>query len=190
MIILYSLVDLKIDLNSLNDVKQEEHDNQIWGVEQNIKDELWIGNNNSVIQYDIENNSTLTHIFSRKPRPIFWTILRSQEGRWWAGGFKKELYISNFPQNDSLFLFKKYNEFEEFKEARVNHLLEEGEYIWVSTTLGLYLIHKEKGVVKQYNAEAPENFRLPVVPVHLLYKDAAKCLLVGFQFRRFDTVQR
>ena len=163
----------KVDLNNLDELEINEKNITIWGADQHIKNELWVGDNSSIVQLKSGNSSESKRIPSPLYRPFFWTILRTQEGQWWAGSFnQKGIYTSNFPQNDSLFKFKEYNEFEEFKEIRINHLLEDGQHIWASTPFGLYLIHKEKGIVKKYNSDTSKKFRLPVLHVHFSYKDS------------------
>jgi signal transduction histidine kinase/DNA-binding response OmpR family regulator/ligand-binding sensor domain-containing protein len=163
----------KVNLENQEEFNIREKKRTIWSVEQNIKDELWIGESSTIEQLDPKNNSVLKRISSVLKNPIFWTIVRSKEGQWWAGSLNdRGLYTSNFPANDSLFQYEKYNEFEELKELKINHLLEDGAYIWSSTPFGLYLIHKEKGILKKYNSDSPKGFRLPVLHVHFSYKDS------------------
>jgi signal transduction histidine kinase/CheY-like chemotaxis protein/ligand-binding sensor domain-containing protein len=163
----------KVNLVNQDKVEIEVGKGSIWGVEQNLKNELWVGSNNGVTQLSAAKNTILKSIPSRFGRPFFWTILKSKEGQWWTGTYIKGLFISNSPKNDSLFLYQKYNGFEELRDVRVNHLLEDGNYIWASTPIGLYLIHKEKGILKKYNSVAPAISRLPVNHTHFLYKDEA-----------------
>ena len=49
--------------------------------------------------------------------------------------------------------------------------MEDGNYIWASSVLGLYVIHKEKGVVQKYNATNNAPFQLPINEVYFLHKD-------------------
>lgn len=163
----------KVNLSNQNKVEKIREKGSIWSIEQDIKNELWIGSNKDIIQFDTAKNTSLKSISSRFYGPIFWTILKSKEEQWWAGTYFKGLFTTNFPHHDSLFVYEKYNEFEELKEVRINHLLEDGRYIWASTTIGLYLIHKEKGILKKYNSDAVAAFQLPIHHTHFLYKDPA-----------------
>ena len=164
----------KISLNqpNLSEVRNGEN-GQIMGVEQQIKDELWIGNQNSIARIDVTTNEVKQVIPSSFFKPKFWTIVKSKEGQWWAGGLTQKLMTSHFPNHDSLFLFTQYNEFTALSKKSINHLLEDDDYIWASSPIGLYLIHKKKGVIQRYHSEAESAFQLPINHVHFLYKDAA-----------------
>ena len=162
----------KIPLNQPDNIEERGDDGVILSVEPNLKNELWVSNRKSIAEIDVKANTVKQVIPSKLDKSCsFWTILKTQEGQWWAGDFNSGLYKTNLPQNDSLSLFNQFNEFEELRKMRITQLVENGKYIWACSPIGLYLIHKEKGVVRKYNSEAKEAFRLPTEHVHFLYKD-------------------
>jgi signal transduction histidine kinase/DNA-binding response OmpR family regulator len=163
----------KVPLDNPDEVQTiDKNIGNIVGIEQDIKDEFWVGTFNEVLQLDLKDN-TVKQKLSSKYYPIFWTLTRSQEGQWWVGNLRgRSLLISNYPTNDSILLFQQYNEFQELENKRVNHLMEDGEHIWACSPVGLFLIHKQKGVIQKYNAEVARSFQIPTNNVHFLYKDA------------------
>ena len=161
----------KLSLENPNDIQEREE--PFLGVEQNIKDEVWIGEGVGIAQVDINTNTFINQIPSKTNKSKFWSILKSQEGQWWGSSYHNGLFTSNLPKNDSLFQFEQYNEFEELRGIYVNHLVEEGNYIWATSSIGLYLIHKKKGVVKKYNLDAEAPFQMPASNIYFLHKDAS-----------------
>ena len=161
----------KMSLDNPSDI--QERAEPFFGVEQNIKNELWIGESSGIAQVDINKNTFTNHIPSKTRLAKFWSVLKSQEGQWWGSSYHNGLFVSNFPKNDSLSRFEKYNEFKELHDIYVNHLVEEGNYIWAASPVGLYLIHKKKGVVKKYNSDAKTPFQIPATNIHFLHKDAS-----------------
>ena len=169
----------KVSLDNPDDIQKRDDINVSLGVEQNIKDELWVGASSGIAQMDINTNTIINHIPSKFRKAKFWGILKTKEGQWWGSSYFEGLFASNFPKNDSLHLFERYNEFEELRNLYINHLVEEGNYIWAASPLGLYLIHKKKGVVKKYNSDSEAPFQIPATSIHFLHKDDAGIYWLG-----------
>ena len=93
----------KASLEQPNQIERREE--PFFGVAPNIKDELWVGVPNGIGQIDIKTNAITHRIPSKFKKARFWSILRSQEGKWWASSIGRGLFTSNFPQNDSLYQF-------------------------------------------------------------------------------------
>ncbi len=164
----------KIPLNAPNDLielglKKNQayeltHKNQVWiSFENGIKN---IYASSGELQKDILHASEI----NKGTKPVTWAILQDKSGKWWSGT-GKGIFTSTTNHPDSLFFYDQYNEFQDLKNATIYQLLEEGDHIWAVTTIGLFYIHKSKGVLKHYALEASEAFRLPVSNIHFLHKD-------------------
>ena len=138
------------------------------------KKELWGIYNKEIKQIDIESGDKIQFIpRSNKLKGRVWAVLKDKDDNWWIGTEHQCIARFQPSKNDSIQLFDQYNEFDYLKNALVIHLLEVGEYIWASSTLGLILIHKKKGVIAHYHKEAKSPFRLPLEGTHFLYQDKA-----------------
>ena len=146
--------------------------------EPNIKDELWKATEQGIVSIYSKDGIIHPPVLFSKNTPknktkSSWTILRDKEGRWWNGSFgDKGLVVSHKEHRDSLYEYKQYNEFKTLAKSNIIHLVEDGAYIWAASNSGLYLIHKEKGVVQRYASNMPEAYQLPLDNVFYIYKDA------------------
>ena len=147
----------------------------IISTETNIKDELWIGSGLGVSNYFPQNSSQSPILYAKnqtKKAPKPWAILRDKEQTWWTSDILNlGLFRSKMPSKDSLYRFSAFNEFKELENSKVIHLLEDGEHIWASSDYGLYLIHKEKGVIQRYAADIKAPYQLPFNNIYFLHKD-------------------
>lgn len=164
----------KVSLIDPNTIQTREEDFIVWGVENDLKQRFWAANQNSIGEIDIATNNVKNIIPYKGGNPLMWSILKSKKGRWWIGSYHDGILVSNFPKNDSLYTFDQFNDFEELQDIRVNHIMEDGEYIWASSIAGLFLIHKEAGVLQRYSPAASSKHQLPINDVYFLYKDAAQ----------------
>ena len=142
-------------------------------------DECWAINRNTLFQIDVEQEEIIKRIplketvrktINKDQNLKAWSLLKDKENNWWIGTLREGVFCTT-PNKDSLTFFNRYNGFEQLKSATIIHLLEDGEYIWASSTLGLFLIHKKKGVLRQYFSEALPSSSLPFNDIHLLHKD-------------------
>ncbi|MEN0002749.1 MAG: ATP-binding protein [Bacteroidota bacterium] len=134
----------------------------------NIEDEIWLGDRYSIVQLDTSTHQVINSIPIQKTIPSFWSILRDQEGTWWGGSYGSDLY-SKSTLADTFHLFDQYNGFDRMRGAF--HLLEDSAHVWAAARNGLYLIHKQQGVVARYNQTASQGFQIPFENIFFIYKD-------------------
>ncbi|MEO0727040.1 MAG: ATP-binding protein [Bacteroidota bacterium] len=136
------------------------------------RDELWVGADQGIFQLDTASFAIKQKVATMPGKKGLWAIARDQEDRWWAGGLFTGLFLKTKPDT----LLRRYTElngFEELQTSSIIHLLEDGSFLWGCTNTGLYLLDKEKGVVRRYYSEAEEDQYLPFYDVHFLHKDQA-----------------
>lgn len=136
------------------------------------KNELWVGGSDGIFELDTTNFSIKQKVASLEVQEGLWSLIRDREDQWWAGGLFTGLYLKT--RTDSLLRpYKKLNGFDRFAESSIIHLLEDGPYLWASTNTGLYLVHKDKGVVQYFSSTVSGPHHLPLYDIHFLHKDAA-----------------
>lgn len=153
--------------------KKGSLDHELFASFHGDKNDFWGSNGNSIKQIDLESGEavrSIPRISSLKGRA--WSLLKDKEGVWWSGSEYQQLERFQPSVDDSIQLFNQYNEFDYLKTKLIVHLLEDGEYIWASSIVGLILIHKEDGIVGHYHEKANQPYQLPFTDVHFLYKDS------------------
>ena len=136
------------------------------------KDELWVGSDFGIFQLDTADFTIKQQVVALPGDEGLWAIARDQEDRWWAGGLFSGLFLRT--KADTLLRpYTALNGFEQLRTSTIIHLLEDGDFIWVCTNTGLYLLDKDKGVVQRYFSGAEEREFLPFYDIHFLHKDQA-----------------
>jgi signal transduction histidine kinase/DNA-binding response OmpR family regulator/ligand-binding sensor domain-containing protein len=116
-------------------------------------------------QYRIQKASDLSELGGNR----IWSFTRDREGRYWIG-FGNEHIVVLEPDLES-YRLASHNGNEDVGKATKWHFYEDGNYIWIAAQNGLYLVHKEKGVIAQFGANAEEDHYLPAIIFHYIHKD-------------------
>lgn len=159
-----------VDFQQPDEVKQIEGLSRIQSIFYQEKDELWLGGSLGIAQLDPVQLSIINQYPVRSDHAI-WSILRDQEGRWWGGLYQQGLLLKT-PEDSIVRPYQQYGDFPELQNSRVLQLIEEGPFLWAVTNRGLYLVHKEQGVIRRYWVDAEQDYRLPFEDIHFLHKDA------------------
>lgn len=106
-----------------------------------------------------------------KKRDRIWSFCKDGEHRFWLGRALEDIYIVEEEDFSKVDLFEKYNGFEDLKSTFKWQFFEDGDFIWISAQNGLYLIHKEKGVISRFGANEEAPFYLPAIIFHYVFKD-------------------
>jgi signal transduction histidine kinase/CheY-like chemotaxis protein/AraC-like DNA-binding protein len=143
----------------------------------NNQRELWAGDGGYFYHYNPQTLEILETIPTEKPFfGRLWSSLQDSNGNWWFGhewsNTKKYILFYNPTEDDSIGLFRQFNEFEALEEAFVMQFLEDGNLVWAASNKGLIAIDKQKGVVATYHKAAKKGFQLPFQEAYWLYKDA------------------
>jgi signal transduction histidine kinase/DNA-binding response OmpR family regulator len=101
-----------------------------------------------------------------------WSFTRDRENRFWLGRGLNDILIVDGLDFTKTNYFDQYNGFDNAKSTFKWHFLEDGDFIWLSAQNGLYLIHKEKGIVAGFGANEESPYYLPAIIFHYVYKDA------------------
>lgn len=138
---------------------------------------FWGGDRGYFYHFDPQTLQTLETIPTQKSSVgNIWSSLKDSDGNWWFGhelnNTKKYLLSYHPTENDSIGLFRQFNEFEYLQNAFVLQFLEDDNLVWAASNKGLIAIDKQKGVLASYHKTAKEGFQLPLQEAHWLYKDA------------------
>ncbi|MEQ8414045.1 MAG: histidine kinase dimerization/phosphoacceptor domain -containing protein [Imperialibacter sp.] len=98
-----------------------------------------------------------TNLRAEYPR-LHWSIIRDKHGKLWIGHAQG---ISFMNSQDSLQVFKDYNEFPLLEKSTVYHFHERGDSLWLATSTGVYLLDQQKGIIDRYHSEGPDGRIIP-----------------------------
>jgi signal transduction histidine kinase/DNA-binding response OmpR family regulator/ligand-binding sensor domain-containing protein len=117
-------------------------------------------------QYRLDKVSDLSALGGNR----IWSFTRDQEGNYWFGFGNQHIVVLD-PKLESYRLVET-NGNEDVGNATKWHFYEDGDHIWIAAQNGLYLVHKENGVVAQFGANASEGHYLPAIIFHHIHKDS------------------
>ncbi len=160
-------------LTSLSLLKDENE--TIWSfINQN--NQWWLGRfepteNGKVTLEPIETNNESVDI---------WSIYKDENaGLLWGGGLNGFLFNYNLETKQTTIL-NEFNGIDAFKKTTIYQILPYQEnYFWLATSNGLYLTHKQKGIIARYWNEGKEDQLLPIEAIHHIHTQNENILWLG-----------
>lgn len=100
----------------------------------------------------------------------FWSIHEDAQGIiWYANGVL--LYYFD-PKTKTFYSTKLSDDFPEYEDAYVYSIKDRNDSsLWLATSTGLYVYHKENGIIAQFNLDQTDDYYIPAKDVHHLYED-------------------
>jgi signal transduction histidine kinase/DNA-binding response OmpR family regulator/ligand-binding sensor domain-containing protein len=122
-----------------------------------------------MIEVDDQGQLDRTSDFSALGAVRVWSFKQDREGNYWLGFGGGDLMVID----SALGTYRRIenNGFTEITHGAKWSFFEDGDYFWVATQNGLYLVHKGRGIIAQFSANATEEYYLPAVIFHHIHKD-------------------
>jgi len=159
-----------VPLAQPNQVKPIKGIKRLLSVWSDWEGRLFLGGGDGIYEISPKDFSVISLIPSRGGRTM-WSIFRDRENRWWAGLLQNGLYTYE-SGDEYLTPYTQLNGYAQLATSTVLQLIEEGEYLWAVSNSGIYLIHKQRGVLARYSSTSDSDHRLPFDDIHFLHRDA------------------
>lgn len=133
---------------------------------------LWISALDKLLKLNANDPSKdpIAYSYSKKKHRGVTQPYIDKQGSIWVGNAEGLFQLST---KDSILLpYQKYNAYEYLKKGHVFAFHENPAGIWLSTSLGIFLLDYEKGIVAHYHTKGTDKNYLPHNYFYHLYEDA------------------